>query len=132
MRGYVWLILLVGFLAFTVYAYTWRTNYRIDERDEIVELGKQINGLRYDVETLSYVISIFPKELKNEVLFNSVKEKFPDIEKRANLLSLIKFEKEEKKEGEEEKEKVKSEDEKTKTSPTVAGMTNSVIADFSN
>ena len=103
MKSYVWLILVALFLGFCVFCYKARASYNTDKMEE------KIISLEYDISVLSYAFSIVPADVvRNEVFFNSIKEKFPSIEeKRPLLLKVIKKEdkKSDKKEGEEEGEK---------------------------
>ena len=104
MKGWIILLFIVSFLGFSVYAYKVRTNYNIDKQN------RKIWELKENIEILSYAISIFPEKNKNEVFFNSIKEKFPEIEEKEEIIKIlgIKIEKEEKEiiKNNEEKEKL--------------------------
>lgn len=85
MKFWIALILLVLFLGFCVFCYNFRTDYNVDA------INKENKKLFKEIDILSYSLSIIPKELKNEVFFNSVKEKFPDVEEHKEILSVIKI-----------------------------------------
>lgn len=83
MKGWIILLLIVLFLGFSVYAYKVRTNYNIDKQN------KKILELKENIEILSYAISIFPKKDKNEIFLNSIKEKFPEIEEKKEIIKIL-------------------------------------------
>ncbi len=92
MKGWIILLLVVLFLGFSVYAYKVRTNYNIDKQN------KKIWELKENIEILSYAFSIIPKKDKNEIFFNSIKEKFPDIKDREKIIKILGIKIEEEKE----------------------------------
>ena len=101
------IVLTIVIMGFSVYAYKLRTAYNVDARDaEIVSLER-------DVAVLSYAISIVPKEIKGDVFFNSVKEKFPSVEDNENVSGLVRMKIPEKVEGEEEKTVEKKKEKRT-------------------
>jgi len=121
MRSYVWLILVVLLLGFCVFCYKVRTAYNVDRMEE------KIINLKYDISVLSYAVSIVPADVvRSEVFFNSIKEKFPSIEKRPWLLKVIKKEdkKSDKEDGEDGEEDDK--DDKEDEPLTVIG----IMSDF--
>ena len=85
MKGWIILLLVVLFLGFSVYAYKIRTNYNIDKQN------KQIRELKENIKILSYAISIFPEKNKNEIFFNSIKEKFPKIKEKREIIKNIRI-----------------------------------------
>ncbi len=94
-KGIVFLIVIL-MLGFSLFCYHTRTNYNVDH------LYIENKNLEYDVKVLSYALSLIPKELKNEVFVNSLKEKFPSIENDEDFIKKIKGE--EKTEEEKNKE----------------------------
>ncbi len=96
MKKFVVLLIVVLMLGFSLFCYHTRTNYNVDHLDI------ENKNLEYDVKVLSYALSLIPKELKNEVFVNSLKEKFPSIENDEDFIKKIKGE--EKTEEEKNKE----------------------------
>jgi len=76
-------ILLVLVLVFSVYCYNHRNAHNTDT------LSKANSSYQYDAEVYEYVISLVPDDVKNEVYINSIKEKFPEIEKQKELFESI-------------------------------------------
>ncbi len=123
MGRYIVAFVLVLFLGFCVFCYHTRTNYNVDNRD------REIASLEYERAVLSYALSIVPKETKNEVFFNSVKEKFPDFEQCESIVDLIKTEVEEKKKGDEEIVVVPD---VKKERVSIAGAMNVIVGDLTD
>jgi len=107
------IILVIVVMAFSVYAYKLRTAYNIDELTETTA------SLENDVEILSYSLSIIPKEIKGDIFFNSIKEKFPSVEDNDGIIDLVRMNKPEEKE-----EKTKKKKEKR----TIASAMNNIIS----
>ena len=107
------IVLLIVIMGFSVYAYKLRTAYNVDARD------KEIKNLEHNVAVLSYALSIIPIEVKSEVFFNSVKEKFPSVEDNDGIVDLIRMNKPEETEGKKE--------ETVKEKRTIASTLNNLI-----
>jgi len=120
MKGYVLAIVIILFCSFCVFCYHTRTNYNVDNLEE------QVAYLKYEKAVLFYALSIVPKEVKSEVFFNSVKEKFPSIEENQSITDLIKMEK--KKEDEVSESTVEEE----KKIQTVTEAMAEIINDMTN
>ena len=82
-RWVVWSIIIVCFLVFSVHSYRLRTNFNAEKQE------KQVKKCEHQIEVLTHALSLVPKSIKNEVYFNSIKEKFPGIEKDEQVLNLI-------------------------------------------
>jgi len=87
-------ILIVSLMIFSIFSYNYRTNFNNDV------LSKELTEMKYKVGVLSYALSIVPKDIKNEVFFNSLKQQHPEVEEHEDIMDLIsqKSEKEDKKE----------------------------------
>ena len=120
MKGYVLAIVIILFCSFCVFCYHTRTNYNVDNLED------QVAYLKYEKAVLFYALSIVPKEVKSEVFFNSVKEKFPSIEENQSITDLIKMEK--KKEDEVSESTVEEE----KKIQTVTEAMAEIINDMTN
>lgn len=108
MRSYVWIILVVAFLAFCVFCYDKHADRKVGE------LKTQVRGQAEAVAILKYAVSITPEEVRNEIFFDRIKENFPHVENHIELLYLIKIEKKEEEEGKEVDAEGKKTEEVTK------------------
>ena len=75
LRFWIKILLFVGWLAFCVYIFNVRLDYRFDRQE------KYIGQLEYQVSALSYGMELIPKEIKNDIFITSVKKNFSDIKK---------------------------------------------------
>jgi len=99
MKGWVLLVLLVGFFGFCVCVYNWRNEHNVDthEQKDVVQ-NKMIAAQ-------DHVISLLSEEVrKNPVLMNSLKKEFPEVD----AYSILHMEKPKKDEKKEEVENVPS------------------------
>jgi hypothetical protein len=97
-------VLLLAFPVFTVYCYKLRTNFNVDKLTELS--GEQ----EYKIEVLNYALSLLPKENRNEVFFNSIRQKYPDYESNEFICNAIGLKKEVRELSKEEEEKKKEEE----------------------
>ena len=118
MKGFVVAIVIILLLGFCVFCYHTRNNYNVDNLD------RQVIYLRYENRVLSYALSIVPKDVKNEVFSNSVKEKFPGFEEDDSLREIIGIEK--------KKEDDVAESEVEKKTQTVVGAMNEIVSDITD
>ena len=109
------IVLIAMIMCFSVYAYKLQTSYNTED----LEMEKK--KLQQDVATLTYALSIVPKEVKNEVFFNSVKEKFPSVEERTDFIDVIRVKKPDK---EADKKVAKKMD---KDDHTIASLFNEIV-----
>lgn len=121
MGRYIVVFVLLWYLGFCVFVYYIRTNYNVDkhERKDVVQ--------NYEIDVRRYAHSIIPKDVKNDVFFNAIKEKFPYIEEHENLRDLIKDEKKKK----EDEETVAISDVK-KERVSIVGAMNMIVGDITD
>ena len=112
--GWLLLIVFIGFLWFCTYAYKLRTNFNVDE------ISDENSILQTKVEMLSYAIKIVPEEVKNDVFFNSVMEKYSSIDKKEYRDIYLLIISEKKKEQEEKMDKKVEELKEKESVPSVA------------
>ncbi len=120
----IWLIVIAVFLSFCVFCYNTRTRYNVDK------LSTQVNGQREAIAILYYALSITPEEIRNEVFFNSIKEKYPHVENHTNLLDVLKLKKEKTEESAAEVKDKETKIAKTIDSRTIGSTLEDIIGDM--
>jgi hypothetical protein len=92
-----WSIIIVTILAVwwcSMSAYKTRSEYQrkaLEIKNEQVIEGLRIKAKDsiYQIDVLSYALTLVPENVKNEVYFNALKKKYSDIEFNTHLLTLI-------------------------------------------
>ena len=115
------IFLLLILMVFSVFAYKFRQKFNHDI------LIKQNNNLKQEKVVRSYVLSIIPLEVKSEILFNSVRKKFPTISEE-DIFEIINGEKKEKEIEEEEIEEEEKEEIEKKLKETFSEVIDKIIS----
>ncbi|HUS48918.1 MAG TPA: hypothetical protein VMZ91_02030 [Candidatus Paceibacterota bacterium] len=98
LRPTVSLLIVVMCMAFCVHCYKLRNTYNTDEA------RKCINHQNYEIEVLSFALSIIPEEIKGTVYVTSIMRKYSDIMDHTELAKIIGIKIEIEEEGEEKTE----------------------------
>jgi len=100
MKLWILILLFIGLCCFSVYTYKVRNEFNVDKQEA------QLEECQYKVDALKYALSLVPESIRNEVFFNAIVLKYPEIKEDKGIMDL-KFPKP--KEVEEEKEEEKEE-----------------------
>lgn len=121
-KGWIFSIMLIIIMSYSVFSYKLRNSYNVDKQNA------RISVLNYEQRVLEYAYSLLPKKEKDEVFFNSIKEKYPKFKDSEDLCKILRYKKTEEEIEQDEKEEAKVEPANKDT--TVAQVMDNIISDF--